>query len=245
MCKTLVVVGNGKFANAIHDQTVSISRGEIQPLPFVNILQHFSVHLDAVATAQAANIAAVIHVGSGRQLPEAIDFCSRTGIPLIQASTGMEYEIPEEAKMLCIEAPNLALPILKFIHGLHEMGYSPKRGYKCSLTESHQQSKTSLPGTAVAMAAALGLDKSNIVSIRDPSVQQETLGVPSQHLAGHAIHQVTVEGHGVRISLEVRVYGRDAYIHGILALLDLFEKNKEVPLLDSGKTSIFDILYTF
>ncbi len=240
MSKLLCAVGHGNFAQAICHGIGELSNGEITCISFDEVINQVTANTNVFDVVK--NIAAVIHVGSGRQLSEVIAFCTKTGIPLIQAATGMTYKLQPKAGFVCIDSPNLALPILKFMHGLHEMGFSPVKGYKITLLESHQATKKSVPGTAVKMATSLGLRLDSIISIRDPSAQMNEFRVPKEFLDGHAIHQITVEGLGVSLSFETRVYGREAYLHGILALIALFQENNNESLLATGVTSIFDIL---
>ena len=55
----------------------------------------------------------IIHVGSGRQLTEVIDFCQSKEVPFLQASTGIDMAdlLPSPLAFAVVEAPNLAIPI--------------------------------------------------------------------------------------------------------------------------------------
>jgi hypothetical protein len=67
---------------------------------------------------------AVVHVGSGRQLEEALAFCQEHAIPLIQGATGICYPsaLYNDTSFICLDAPNLSIPMIKFLYLLEEMG---------------------------------------------------------------------------------------------------------------------------
>lgn len=237
MQKVLVVVGRGNFAQIILKKLSVFSQNAYVAISFEQMQQELSAK-----QLSKDIVAALIHVGSGQQLAEAIDFCQQTSIPLIQASTGMKYELPSPCDFACIDAPNLAIPILRFIKSLSEMRMTTKNGYRITITESHQASKNSLPGTAVKMAEILGISRDQIESIRDPRIQMEFVGIPEEDLDGHAFHQIFVRGHGVDLVFKTQILGRDAYVYGILSLLGFFQINEEMPVLDKGPVSVLDII---
>ena len=56
------------------------------------------------------------------------------------------------------------------------------RGQAIRISESHQASKNTKPGTAIYLAKSLGIPETEIRSERDPKVQNEVLGIPSSLL---------------------------------------------------------------
>ena len=60
-----------------------------------------------------------------------------------------------------------------------------------------------------------------IDKVRDPVRQRDELGVPPEHLAGHALHRYEIRAAGgtVEIVLEHNVLGRRVYAEGTLAAL--------------------------
>ena len=58
--------------------------------------------------------------------------------------------------------------------------------------------------------------QSQIVKIRDPSTQQDRLGIPDQYLTGHAYHtyQLTSEDGTVSFEFQHNVRGRQIYAEG-------------------------------
>lgn len=155
---------------------------------------------------------ALIHAGSGREMPEAIAYCAKYKVPFIQASTGIAA--PENPPFPYIEASNFALDVLRF-----EQAATLFKGAAATLTESHQAEKKTTPGTAKRIARALGLRE--IRSIRDPKVQKERFGLSEEELKSHAIHELVVERGGVQIRLDVRITGLEPYVAGAKELLEM------------------------
>lgn len=167
--------------------------------------------------APAAGAAFVVHAGSGRQLPEVIASCERTGATLLELSTGsiLQEASPGFPLVLC---PNTNILMLKFMSMLAASGHL-FTGYDISLLESHQQGKTSAPGTALEIAESLGLKPNSIVSERDPSRQMGVLAVPREHLSRHAVHRIRISDEGCSLNLESRVMGSAPYARGVGQLL--------------------------
>ena len=159
----------------------------------------------------------VVHAGSGRELNAVVAYCQATRSTLVELATGSQAETASQGfpVVLC---PNTNILMLKFMQMLAQSGHLFS-GYTVTLTESHQQPKTSVPGTAVAMAQALGLDSTTVRSVRDPQEQADVLKIPPEHLARHAYHQIVVEDPVCRITLETRVYGASPYADGVARII--------------------------
>ena len=119
---------------------------------------------------ESAGRSIVVHAGSGRELKDVIAYCRATHSPLVELATGSAIAggFPEFPVVLC---PNTNILMLKFMSMLARSGEAFS-GYRITLTESHQAGKTSLPGTAVSMAHALGLKTSDVLSVLDPKTQK-------------------------------------------------------------------------
>lgn len=160
-----------------------------------------------------------------------VEFYARRGIPFVMGTTGYDREravrMIADANLSAVLAPNMAIPI---VLAQAAAGYLARtfpgalRGYKFSLTESHQASKLDTSGTAKSLVpqfAALGLPASieAIRMVRDPVQQRDELQVPESHLSGHAYHKYTVASVDSSIVLELshRVHGRSVYAEGALA----------------------------
>ena len=159
----------------------------------------------------------VVHAGSGRELEAVSAFCEATCSPLVELATGsaLEHGVAGFPIILC---PNTNLLMLKFMAMLQRSG-DLFRGYRIGLTESHQAQKSSVPGTAVSMAQALGVAPSDIRSVRDAEVQRGALQIPQGHLARHAYHQVLIEDGACSVKLETRVYGDAPYADGVARIV--------------------------
>jgi len=165
----------------------------------------------------AAPQAIVVHAGSGRELDAIAAFCTATHSPLIELSTGSAIEAAPRAfpVVLC---PNTNILMLKFMAMLAQCG-PMFSGYQVQLTESHQASKTSVPGTAVDMAQSLGLQAADIVSVRDVAVQRAQLQIPEAALGRHAYHRVQIDDGACSIQLETRVTGDAPYAQGVAQIV--------------------------
>lgn len=160
----------------------------------------------------------VVHAGSGRQLPQVMEFCDRTQSTLLEMSTNSELK-GRPIGFPVVLCPNANLLMLKF---MSMIAASARLFAGCQVTieESHQANKTSEPGTAVALALSLGLQRRDVVSIRDPERQAQELGVPPGSLHRHAVHRVRIESEGCQLNLESRVLDNAPYVQGVMRILD-------------------------
>ncbi|KVF26237.1 dihydrodipicolinate reductase [Burkholderia vietnamiensis] len=176
---------------------------------------------DVIAWPQRARPdtrAIVVHAGSGRELPAVIAFCDATGSPLVELSTGSaletgSYDFPV---VLC---PNTNILMLKFMSMLETSGHL-FRDCRISVTESHQASKTSVPGTAVGIARSLGVPAHDIRSVRDPDAQRDVLQIPDDQLGRHAFHRVRIDDGACSLQFESRVYGASPYADGVSRIVE-------------------------
>ncbi len=181
-----------------------------------------------------------IHVGSGRQLHYLIDVCEELHSPIIQGSTQLSEPLPDNRKVTIINAPNLSLPIIRFLAAFPAFAKEIKPGMKLRITESHQRKKKDTSGTARAVARALNIPESDITSIRNPDIQA-LLGVPPEHLDGHAHHTFTFSGQGSEIVVSTRIHGRATYAEGALTLAQALA-NQTIPM-GNGNYELKDILH--
>lgn len=207
----IIVAGHGNMAKAI------IAECQFQNVPFSQWEDGYVLKSDPSETV-------CIHVGSGLQLPKIIEAFNQIedGPTILQGSSEIDLLIPKDLKCNIIQTPNFAMPILAFIDMLPDvmqMLGDPDDVKSIRIIESHQGIKKSPPGTAIAMAAAVGLSKASVVSIRDVDTQT-ILGVPKGYLDSHGYHWVELEVDGVKIVLSTQVNGRAAYAKGALRIAD-------------------------
>jgi len=218
----IFVVGSGKLANAIIKSQISFQSVELLKwdTQFQNNTQK----------------AIIVHAGSGRQLKECIDFCSRTKSLFIELSTGLETEKMESDFPLII-CPNTSILILKTIHMLKACG-KHFENYSISLTESHQSTKTTEPGTAFAFADSVTLPLNKIVSIRDPEIQQYEIGIPNEYLDKHAYHKLIIKDGNDEVTIETKVLGHESYAKGVKTIIEAVLKHT----LENKKYTILDLI---
>jgi dihydrodipicolinate reductase len=181
-----------------------------------------------------------IHFGSGRQLPELIDLCERMRIPIIQGSTKLSVPIPTDRDVTIINAPNLSLPMIRFVTAFPQLAQAIMPGMQVRIVESHQSKKADTSGTARAVANALGISEAEISSIRDPGIQLAR-GIPEDHLGGHAFHDFIFTGEGVKIRVSTEIVGRKTYAEGALTLAQALVDLKTP--LGAGVHELKDILH--
>lgn len=198
-----MVVGTGKLAQEL-----------LRELPHL----HPSAVVPWAGGSQPPPHAVVVHAGSGRALDDVVAYCRATGAPLIELATGSALESADPPDFPLLICPNTNILMLKFMAMLAAHGQGFQQDSR-QVLESHQAGKTSVAGTAVALAQALGLRSEEIVSIRDPRVQQDELGIPAEHLARHAYHRIEIADSVGRIVLETRVLGKAPYAAGVARIL--------------------------
>jgi 4-hydroxy-tetrahydrodipicolinate reductase len=169
----------------------------------------------------------VVHAGSGRELPDAARFCSASGSTLFDLATegsGLPGA-PDFPVIICPNVNMLMLCFMAMVKGA--AGYF--RGRDIRITESHQASKVTKPGTAIHLARSLGFPEDAIRSERDPKTQSEKMGIPPEYLDRHAFHEIIISDPEVEIRLQTRVLGKSAYASGLARLIELVSKERPGP----------------
>ncbi|KAK8955411.1 hypothetical protein KSP40_PGU019135 [Platanthera guangdongensis] len=99
----------------------------------------------------------------------------KLGVPFVMGTTGGErellYKTAQDANVYAVISPQMGKQVM----------------------ESHQAGKLDTSGTAKAVISCfqklgVSFDMNNIKMIRDPMKQIEMVGVPEEHLEGHAFH---------------------------------------------------------
>ncbi len=218
----IIVVGSGKLANAILTSEIPSQAGEV--------IKWESQALDSKEKA------IVVHAGSGRQFKECFEYCSKTKSIFIELSTGLETEqmTPDFPLVIC---PNTSVLMLKTLSILKANG-SHFADFQISLTESHQSTKKTEPGTAYAMAQWLKLPVDQIVSIRDPEIQHNKIGIPNAYLDKHAYHKIVITDGNDQITIETKVLGHDSYAKGVAKIIETVLHHP----LENRRYSILDLI---
>ncbi|MGU7778951.1 dihydrodipicolinate reductase [Burkholderia sp. PU8-34] len=217
----VLVVGSGKLATELLRSHKLDNTYQVIPWPADG-------HIDVRSI--------VVHAGSGRALPAVIAACRATCSPLIELSTGSGLETGSHdfPVVLC---PNTNILMLKFMSMLEASGHL-FRDCAISVVESHQATKTSVPGTAVSIGQSLGVPPDAIRSVRDPAVQRDELRIPADELARHAYHQIRIEDGACSLQFESRVYGASPYADGVSCIVDAVRRHD----LDNRRYSIMEFI---
>jgi 4-hydroxy-tetrahydrodipicolinate reductase len=218
----IFVVGSGKLANAILSSGLSFQSCEI--LKWDTRYQT----LDEKAI--------LVHAGSGRQLKECIEFCVRTKSVFIELSTGLETETLQSDFPLII-CPNTSILVLKTLNMLKANGKSFEK-YSISITESHQSTKKTEPGTAYAFANSLKSPVDKIVSVRNPEIQQNEIGIPEEYLEKHAYHKIVIKDGSDELTIETKVLGHDSYAKGVKTIIE----TALIKDLENRKYTVLDLI---
>jgi 4-hydroxy-tetrahydrodipicolinate reductase len=218
----IFVVGSGKLANALLTSDL--------------ILQSFDILKWDIPYQGLNEKAIIVHAGSGRQLKECFDFCERTKSIFIELSTGLVTEQMESDFPLII-CPNTSILMLKTLSILKLNG-KYFDNYNISITESHQSTKTSEPGTAYSFAKSLNYPINKIVSVRDPEIQLNKIGIPNEFLSKHAYHKIVINDGSDEVTIETRVLGHDSYAKGVKTIIEAVLKFS----FNNKKYTIFDLI---
>lgn len=221
MIQTIILVGKGKLSNSL-----LLGLPEYLNGCKIDLWENNGLYPDADKV--------IVHIGSGRQLSEAVTFCGRTGTPLIQGSTDAREDY-SDAGFTFIDSPNFNILMLKFMHMINQYGIH-FRNNDISITESHQESKKTLPGTAIELAKSLGVKSGDIVSVRNPEVQKKQYAIPEEFLNLHAFHKITISDKDTSINLTALVKGHGSYSAGLAAIINSLDK------LDKRYYHIMDLL---
>jgi 4-hydroxy-tetrahydrodipicolinate reductase len=194
----VVIVGSGKLAEELLS-----SLKVAPPLQVKNWSRRSALDGKAI----------VVHAGSGRELGDVVSWCRDSGSVLVELATGsiLENQSQDIPVVMC---PNANILMLKFMHMIERSGHLFQR-HHAVLTESHQSTKTSAPGTAIALARSLALLPSQIISVRDEEQQATQFGIPAENLARHAFHRIDVQDGSCSIRLEAKVVGASPYASGV------------------------------
>jgi len=203
----IIIVGSGKLGSEL-----------LAELPHLGLLR-----VGAWPPASHHQPAIVIHTGSGRALEDVVRHCEASTSVLMELATGSALESRATSFPLVL-CPNTNILMLKAMNMIAGSG-ALFRKHPVKIFESHQSTKTSVPGTAVSIAQSLGVAPTEIVSIRDPQVQQEELGIAPENLERHAYHRIEIGDDSTRLLIETRVVGSTPYAAGVASIIKAIQAN--------------------
>jgi 4-hydroxy-tetrahydrodipicolinate reductase len=218
----VLVVGRGKLANELMEGLSG------------NVISR-TIRWDDRSTS-VSDSWILVHAGSGRELPEVIDYCTNTNTLLFELSTA-DSMIPDMVDFPVIICPNVNLQMLRFMAMVRQASRYFK-GQTIEITESHQATKKTKPGTAIYLANQLGVSESEIRSERNPERQQKIFGIPAGYLTRHAYHKIAITSPEAEITLETRVLGKTAYAASLSEIISIVTQMD----LGSGRHDIVDLV---
>ncbi|GMY33013.1 4-hydroxy-tetrahydrodipicolinate reductase 2, chloroplastic-like isoform X1 [Fagus crenata] len=152
----------------------------------------------------------------------------KIGVPFVMGTTGGDrdrlYKTVEDSKVYAVISPQMGKQVVAFLAAMDIMAEQfpgAFSGYSLQVMESHQASKVDTSGTAKAVVSCfqklgVSFDVDEIQMIRDPKPQLEMVGVPEEHLPGHAFHMYHLTSPDQTVSFEFQhnVCGRSIYAEG-------------------------------
>lgn len=169
-------------------------------------------------------------------------FYAKHGVPFVMGTTGGDREAlvsaTEESQVHAVIAPQMGKQVVAFQAAMELMAKEfpgAFAGYKLQVVESHQSSKVDTSGTAKALVESFNklganFDVKDIEKVRAPSESVSRMGVPDEHLLGHAYHtyHLTSPDGLVNFEFQHNVCSRSIYAQGTVdAVVFLASKIKE------------------
>ncbi|KAI3706175.1 hypothetical protein L6452_23739 [Arctium lappa] len=154
----------------------------------------------------------------------------KTGVPFVMGTTGGDrdllYKTVEDSKVYAVISPQMGKQVVAFLAAMEIMAKQfpgAFSGYRLEVLESHQSTKLDTSGTAKAVISCfqklgVSFDLDQVQLIRDPKQQIEMVGVPEEHLNGHAFHMYHLTSPDGTVSFEFQhnVCGRSIYAEGAI-----------------------------
>ncbi|KAG8074248.1 hypothetical protein GUJ93_ZPchr0006g43491 [Zizania palustris] len=175
--------------------------------------------------------------------PDSVNFNAelycKLGLPFVMGTTGGDrqslYKSVKDSNNYALISPQMGKQVVAFLAAMEIMAEQfpgAFSGYRLEVLESHQAGKVDISGTALAVIACfekLGVtyDMNRMVRIRDPVKQLEMVGVPEEHIEGHAFHlyHLTSPDDSVSFEFQHNVCGRSTYAEGTVdAAMFLYRK---------------------
>lgn len=163
----------------------------------------------------------------------------KVGVPFVMGTTGGDrellYKTVADSKVFAVISPQMGKQVVAFLAAMEIMAEQfpgAFSGYDLQVMESHQASKLDVSGTAKSVISCFqklgaSFELEQVQLIRDPKLQVEMVGVPEEHLLGHAFHMYHLTSPDGTVSFEFQhnVCGRSIYAEGTVdAILFLAKK---------------------
>ncbi|KQJ94631.1 probable 4-hydroxy-tetrahydrodipicolinate reductase 1, chloroplastic [Brachypodium distachyon] len=165
-------------------------------------------------------------------VPDAVNanaelYC-KLGLPFVMGTTGGNRQLlnksVHDANVYAVISPQMGKQVVAFLAAMEIMAEKfpgAFAGYKLEVMESHQATKLDISGTAKAVISCfqklgVSFDMNEVNLVRDPQEQLAIVGVPEEHLSGHAFHNyhLTSPDDTVAFEFQHNVCGRSIYAEG-------------------------------
>lgn len=212
-------------------------------------VREFDKEKDQKRIANLENVSCIIYTEKdGDRLQDIIDMCNflnkhNLHINLINMATGVinKVKIPKKLKFTIVDAPNADIGILKTIKQIKKDAVQwNSEEHVAFITEAHQWSKESVPGTAKVIQDILkDIVHPQIASVRSPQISKH-FQVPEEFLSGFGLHLVEIYEKKSVLNCEpimdyrLEVLGRDSYGEGAYKIVEAMKKleNKQYLITD-------------
>lgn len=189
-------------------------------------------------------------------VPDAVNanaelYC-KLGLPFVMGTTGGDRQLlnktVQDANIYAVISPQMGKQVVAFLAAMEIMAEKfpgAFAGYKLEVMESHQATKLDVSGTAKAVISCFNklgvpfdLDEVNLV--RDPEEQVAIVGVPEEHLSGHAFHNYHLTSPDETVSFEFQhnVCGRSIYAEGTIDAAMFLHKK----IQDGANKKLYDMI---
>ena len=185
----------------------------------------------------------MLYTSGTNKIHETLKFCQEFKIPFVNGCTDVNffefkndtyfsmygYDTYFKIKCAIINAHNWDLPIVGWMAAMKKYGKLITFNAKeVNIEESHQQEKTSVPGTAKTFAYGLKVfDTKKIKSERNKLRQRNEWNIPEIYLNAHACHivNITYKNSMKTTGFYTRVLGREDYAKGGVHIAYIVAKN--------------------
>ncbi|KAL2484029.1 4-hydroxy-tetrahydrodipicolinate reductase 2 [Forsythia ovata] len=179
----------------------------------------------------------------------------KVGVPFVMGTTGGDrellYKTVADSNVYSVISPQMGKQVVAFLAAMEIMAEQfpgAFSGYNLQVMESHQASKLDVSGTAKAVISCfqklgVSFELDQVQLIRDPKLQIEMVGVPEEHISGHAFHMYHLTSPDETVSFEFQhnVCGRSIYAEGTVDAI-LFLAKKVQSKADKRIYDMIDVL---
>ena len=250
MVKVLLCGCNGRMGRAVHNIISSEKEMEIVAGvdPFQEVVNPYPVFASVKDVDVPCDV--IIDFSSSKTTDDLLDFCLKSGVPVVLCSTGLSDEqierVNDASKSIAIlRSGNMSLGVNLIVKLLGEMtGVLTEAGFDVEIVEKHHKMKMDAPsGTALMLADAVNNasgDKYEYVYDRTErrAVRPENeIGIST--IRGGSIvgdHDVIFAGQDEVITISHRAYSRALFAKGAVSAA-YFLKDKK-----SGYYTMQDVI---